>query len=165
MWSVYDVDFGRFGDASVSGLWRVDSALVYSLASAGQRFSATQLALISQYPDGPSSQTIYYAERGSELFKGYGLLDLGLGYNVPVFRTLRPWIRLDVYNLMNNQKLIAWNTTVTQNTAGPRDTLGLATTYNKGGSFGKATSNGQFPVPFQGETGGRTIRLAVGLRF
>ena len=35
-------------------------------------------------------------------------------YNIPVFRTLRPWIKFDVYNLFDNQKLIAWNTTVSQ---------------------------------------------------
>jgi hypothetical protein len=165
MWSIYNVDLGKFGNASVSGLWRVDSGLVYSLASAGQPFTPIQLALISNYPDGPSSQTIYYDARGSESFKGYGLFDLGVGYNIPVYKSLRPWLKLDVYNMLNNQKQIAWNTTVSQNTAGPKDSLGLATTYNKGGSFGKATSNTQFPVPFQGETGGRTFRMAVGVRF
>jgi hypothetical protein len=66
---------------------------------------------------------------------------------------------------MNNQKQIGWNTTVNQDQAGPKDSLGLATNYIKGGSFGKATSNSHFPVPFQGETGGRTFRFAVGVRF
>ena len=165
MWSVYNFNVGKYGDASLSGLWRVDSGLVYSLLSAGQQLTSIQNALISRYPDAPSSQTIYYAARGSESFEGYGLFDLGLGYNIPVYKSLKPWLRLDIYNLMNNQKQIAWNTTVSQNQSGPKDSLGLATTYTKGGSFGKATSNTQFPVPFQGETGGRTFRMAVGVRF
>jgi len=165
MWSIYRKDFGRFGDALVSGLWRVDSATVYSLRSTGQPITAIQDARIAAYPDGPSNQEIFYDERGSEIFKGYGLLDLGLGYNIPMFRTLRPWIKLDVYNLMNNQKQIAWNTTVTQDATTPADSLGLRTGYRKGGSFGKATSNAHFPVPYQGETGGRAFLVAVGLRF
>ena len=165
MWSVYNFLVGKYGDVSLSGLWRVDSAQVYNLQSTGQQITPIQLAKIAAYPDSPSDQTIYYAARGSESFKGYGLLDLGLGYNIPVYRSLRPWLKLDVYNLMNNQKQIGWNTTVNQDQAGPKDSLGLATNYIKGGSFGKATSNSHFPVPFQGETGGRTFRFAVGVRF
>src|SRR5262249_22801875 len=127
----------------------------------------TQNAILAAngYPDAPSSQTVYFADRGSEDFKGYGLFDTGIGYNVPVFKTLRPWLKLDVYNLMNNQKQIAWNTTVSQDPTTPVDSLGLRTGYRKGASFGKSTSNTQFPVPFQGETGGRTWRLAAGFRF
>jgi hypothetical protein len=165
LWSVYNVVLGNYGDMAVSGLWRVDSGLVYSLSSAGQPLTAIQESLITAYPDSPSSQTIFYAPRGSESFKGYGLFDLGLSYNIPVYKSLRPWLKLDVYNLLNNQKQIAWNTTVSQNSAGPTDSLGLATNYIKGGSFGKATSNVHFPVPFQGETGGRAFRMAVGVRF
>ena len=44
------------------------------------------------YPDAPTNQTVFFADRGSETFKGYGLFDLDLSYNVPVFRSLRPWI-------------------------------------------------------------------------
>jgi outer membrane receptor protein involved in Fe transport len=167
MWSVYNLGLGRFGDASVSGLWRVDTAQVYNLAATNQALTSIQNAKLAAagYPDAPASQTVYFSGRGSEKFKGYGVLDTGFGYNVPVFKTLRPWIKLDVYNLMNNQKQIAWNTTVSQDASTPADSLGLRTGYRKGGSFGKATSNGQFPTPFQGETGGRTWRVAAGFRF
>ena len=72
-------------------------------------------------------------ERGSETFAGYGMLDTSVHYNVPVFRDLRPWIKFDVYNLFNNQKLIAWSTTVSQNAATPADNLGLRTGYTPGG--------------------------------
>ena len=57
----------------------------------------------------------FNGERGSETFPGYGLFDTSINYNIPVFRTLRPWVKFDVYNLFNNQKLIGWNTAVTQN--------------------------------------------------
>jgi hypothetical protein len=156
---------GQAGDLSISGLWRVDSATTYSLAATGQAITDTQIDVLSAYPDLPDSQTAYYDARGSEFFKGYGLFDLGLGYNVPVFKTLRPWIRLDLYNAFNNQKQIKWNTTVLPDPESPTDGLGLNTGYLPGSVFGKATSNTQFPTPFPNLTGGRTFRMAVGFRF
>ena len=118
----------------------------------------------------------FNGERGSETFPGYGLFDLSVNYNVPVFRTLRPWVKFDVYNLFDNRKLIAWNTTVTQNAASAKDSLGLATDYTKGATYGTATGNtvtnlytttlNAYPVAFNGATpGGRTFRVAIGFRF
>jgi outer membrane receptor protein involved in Fe transport len=165
VWSIYRRSLGRAGDVSISGLWRVDSALTYSLSAAGQPITATQEALLAAYPDLPDSQTVYFGERGSQFFRGYGVLDLGFGYNIPVVRTLRPWIRFDIYNALNNQKQIRWNTTVGQDAASPTDSLGLRTGYREGAIFGKSNSNLHFPTPFQGLTGGRTFRMAVGFRF
>ena len=96
---------------------------------------------------------------------GWQVVDLGLGYNIPVFRTLRPWFRFDIYNFLNNQKQIRWNTTVSQDPNTPLDENGMRTGYRQGASFGKATANTDFPVPSIGGTGGRTWRMALGLRF
>ena len=82
-----------------------------------------------------------------------------------MFRSVRPWIKLDVYNIFNNTKLISWNTTVQQNPASPADALGLATGYVKGAAFGQMESNSNFPGPFNGATGGRTVLLALGVQF
>jgi outer membrane receptor protein involved in Fe transport len=178
IWSIYDVGLGRAGDVSVAGLWRVDSGLVFSLASLRQPLTATQRGILTSagYPNTPQTQTVFYADRGSEMFKGYGLFDLDLSYNVPVFKSLRPWIKFDVYNLFNNQKLIAWNTTVSQTASSARDNLGLATAYTRGSTFGTATGNtvtnlnftgiNAYPLAFNGSLpGGRTYRVAVGFRF
>jgi hypothetical protein len=169
---------GRAGDASLSGLWRVDSARVYSLAARNQGLTATQRALLQAagYPDGPGPTHVFFGDRGSEEFAGSGVLDMSVNYNVPVFRTLRPWVKLDVYNLFNNQKLIAWNTTISQDPASPKDSLGYATGYVKGAAFGTATGNtvtnlnvttiNAYPVAFGGApAGGRTFQVAVGFRF
>jgi hypothetical protein len=170
VWSIYNFGLGKAGDATLSGLWRVNSGTTYSLVATGQPLTEIQKALISAYPDEPSSQDVYFGERGSQTFKGYGLIDIGFGYNVPVFKTLRPYVRVDVYNALNNQKQITWNTTVSQDPISATDALGLATGYTEGSSFGKATSNQDFPIPFTGDgnapfTGGRTYRAAVGFRF
>src|SRR5258705_473754 len=113
----------------------------------------------------PSSQTVFFGDRGSQLFGGYGVIDLAVGYSIPLFKGARPWLKLDVYNALNNQKLIAWDTTVAPDAASAADALGLRTGYRPAETFGKATSNDDFPAPFPGETGGRTFRLAAGVRF
>jgi len=77
----------------------------------------------------------------------------------------RAELRADVFNALNNQKLIAWNTTIKADPASAKDSLGLATGYLPGPTFGTATANNQFPAPLAGVTGGRTLRLAVGVRF
>ena len=76
----------------------------------------------------------------------------------PFWRTLSPWIKVDVFNLFNSQPLIAWDTTVAADPTSPVDELGLPTGYIEGPSFGDATSTAHFP-------GGREFRVAFGVRF
>jgi hypothetical protein len=164
VWSTYRADLRRFGDVSVSGLWRVDSGRVYSLVT-NVGLTPVQTALLAAYPDPPSPNAVFFGARGSENFKGYGLLDASINYNVPVFRSLRPWLKVDIYNVLNNQKLISWNTTVKADNQSTRDSLGIPTGYTKGPLYGQATSTSNFPAPFNGATGGRTLRMAIGFRF
>jgi hypothetical protein len=167
LWTIYNVGVGQFGDASLSGLWRIDSGTPFSYAATGQGFSTIQDGLLAAagYPDGPSDQTIYFGERGAGQFRGFSVLDVAATYNVPVFRTLRPYVNLSIYNALNNQKLIRWNTTVAQDPDSAPDELGLSTGFVRGSVHGLANNNNQFPVPSIGGTGGRTWRLAVGFRF
>jgi hypothetical protein len=60
LWTVYNAPLGRFGDASISGLWRVNSGTTYSLAATGQRLTAIQTSMLSAagYPDAPTNQTL-----------------------------------------------------------------------------------------------------------
>jgi hypothetical protein len=188
LWSVYDWNLGRLGDLSLSGLWRVDSALTYSLAARNQALTSTQVAIMTAagYPDaanlaalGPiTGNEVFFGALGSEQFAGYGLLDTSVNYSIPVFRALRPWVKLDIYNVLNNQKLIAWNTTIRQDATTPRDPLGLRTGYlpSNAATFGTATGNtvsnlftsaiNAYPLAFTtAPAGGRTVRVAVGFRF
>jgi hypothetical protein len=167
IWSTYNVGLGQMGDLSLSGLWRVDSARVYSLSASNVPLTATQASILATagYPDAPPPGVLYFGDRGSQEFKGSGLFDTSINYNVPVFRTLRPWVKLDVYNVFNNLKEISWNTTVKPDPNSPKDSLGLPTGYLPGPLFGQATSTSNFPAPFSGLTGGRTFRVAAGFRF
>jgi hypothetical protein len=167
LWTIYNFRLGRFGDISASGLVRVESGQIYSLTALSQPLSTIQrnILIAAGYPDLPGTSTVYFGDRGSERFLGYGLLDFDLGYNIPVVGSVRPWVKFDVFNLLNNQKQIAWNTTIRPDLASPLDALGLRTGFTKATTFGTATAANQFPRPFGGADGGRTFRVAVGVRF
>jgi hypothetical protein len=178
IWSVKQWTMSRAGDLSVSGLLRVDSGRAYSLAARNQPLTATQNAIIANagYPDTPQLQTVYFGDRGSQTFPGFGVFDASVNYNIPVFRKLRPYVKFDIYNLFNNEKLIAYSTTISQNRAAGVDNLGLATSYKQASTFGTATGNTQtnlnesnintYPTAYDSATpGGRTFQMAVGFRF
>jgi hypothetical protein len=181
LWTIYNWNMSRAGAISLSGMLRVDSARYYTLGATGQGLSSIQKGLIAAagYPDAPTTQTIYFGDRGSQPFAGYGVFDMSVNYDIPVFRSLRPWLKADIFNLFNNEKLIAWNTTVRPVSAasgGPVDALGIPTTYTQGTTFGTATGNTvsnlslagipAFPLAFNGaQAGGRTFRVAFGFRF
>ena len=82
-----------------------------------------------------------------------------------MWRSMSPWVKLEVLNLLNNQKLIAWDTTVTGDAKGPLDEYGLPLNYVKGPNFGNATSTANYPRPRAGMDGGRTFLMSFGLRF
>jgi hypothetical protein len=183
LWSVYNWAMGASGNLAVSGLWRVEGERAYSVAVRNLGITETQAAILGAagYPDVPNTaHTFFVPERGTERFPGYGLLDVSVNYDVPVFRNLRPWVKFDIYNILDNRKLIAWNTTISPDATTPVDSLGLPVGYTKGSNFGKATGNtvsnlntssiSAFPVAFnQGEAGavrgGRTFRMSMGFRF
>lgn len=169
LWGIHHFDLGYYGSVDLGGVWRYNSGQVYSIASSGVPINATQQGIIDElgYPEsGPSSRAIYYSEgRGSETFEGYGLFDLSVQYQIPVWRTLRPWLKFELYNVFNNDKLISWDTTVQPNADGPLDALGIPTTYTEGSRNGQGTSEGDYPGWLPGTSGGRTFRMALGFRF
>lgn len=164
VWGTYGLDFGRFGRLDAAPVYRYNSAKTYSLA-ATVALTAQQIARNPGYARLPSSQPVFFGARGAQSFEGYHLADLSLTYAVPAWQALRPWIKLDVFNLFNNQSLISWDTTVTAKTSGAKDENGLPTEYTPGVNFGKATSNTNYPRPRPGIDGGRTLMVAAGVRF
>jgi hypothetical protein len=168
VFGVYSQPFGRFGSLDLSPIWRVNSGRVYSL-TAGMAVPAAQLARNPGYPTNDISsaarETVFFGNRGAYQFKGYGVVDLAATYAIPVWRSASPWFKLEMYNVLNNQKQIAWDKTVTANRAGALDANGIPTDYIKGARFGQATNDNQFPQPYSGQNGGRAMRVAFGARF
>ena len=167
LWAIYNQPVGRFGSVDVAPILRVDSGTAYSLFATDVDFSDVQLARDPGYahlPDG-GTQTLFFGERGAQTFPGFALLDLAATYQIPVFRTVRPWVKVEILNLTNNQKLISWDTTVTPDPNSPLDANGLPTGYIQGPRFGQATANTDYPAWRPGQTGGRTYLLSGGIRF
>jgi hypothetical protein len=167
IWAVYNQSLGRAGVVTLGPIWRYNSALTYSLASTGVPLSAIQVARNPGYArlPGGGTQTMFYGERGSESFEGYGLVDLAATYEIPIWRTVRPWLKFELYNLFDNNKLIAWNTTVTPDPNSPLDANGLPTGFIRPSNFGTPRNNADYPRPIPGIDGGRTFQMAMGLRF
>ncbi len=160
LWGIYNLGLGWAGRLDIGGMWRYDSGLTYSLASGSVPLTPEQEMILDElgYASTPSSRTIFYSGRGSEDFDGYTRLDLSAQWELPIWRTARPWLKFEMYNALNNDKLLEWNTTVRPDFDGPLDELGLPTTYTEGSRFGAATSALDYP-------NGRTYRVALGFRF
>ena len=167
LWAIWNQPLGRFGSLDIAPILRVNSGAAYSLAATGVPLSDIQLARDPGYAQlpGGGEQTLFFGERGSQTFPAYALLDLGFNYSVPVFRTLGPWVKLEVLNVTNNQKVIQFNTTVNPDPNSPLDEHGLPTGYIQGASFGQPTANTHYPVWRPGFTGGRTFLMTAGFRF
>jgi hypothetical protein len=164
VWATYSLDMNQFGRLDIAPLYRYNSARTFSLAAAAVALTPAQ-SVNPGYVRLPSSQPVFFGARGAQEFQDYALLDLGVTYGVPVWQSLRPWIKLEVLNMFNNQQLISWDTTVAADLAGPKDVNGLPLSYVTGPNFGKATSNANYARPRQGMDGGRTFILAAGVRF
>lgn len=164
VWGAYNLNLKRAGTLDVAPVWRVNSGRSYSLMATGVPLSSIQAARNPGYAGNPT-QTLFFGERGSESFKGFALFDLAIHYGVPVWRSVSPWIKLEVLNALNNQKLISWDTTVTADNSGPKDENGLPLNYIKGARFGQATRTADFPRPRPGLDGGRTFVVMFGARF
>ena len=164
VWTIVNLGLGRFGALDIAPLWRYNSALTYSHA-ANVAVTAAQRANNPGYARVPTAQTIFFGERGSHEFAAYGLVDLSATYEVPVWQRIRPWLRFEVLNVLNNDKLIAWNTTVMADPNSPLDSNGLPTGYIQGPLYGRGTATTHYPRPRPGMTGGRTFMGALGVRF
>ena len=169
VYGTYSQKMGRFGTVDLSPIWRIDSGQVFSYTASGVPLSAIELARNPGYPtnniNSSTSQTLFFGQRGAGDFLGFGLLDLAATYSIPVFKAVKPWVKVEFYNVLNNDKLIAWDTTVTADPNSPKDANGLATGYVQGANFGKPTRDNQYPQPIPGTNGGRLFRMALGVRF
>jgi len=167
IWAVYNQTLGRAGAVTLGPIWRYNSAQSYSLFASAVPLSAVQLARNPGYARLPGGgvQTLYFGERGTEAFEGYGLVDLAATYDIGIWRSLRPWIKFEVYNILDNNKLIAWNTAVNPDPNSPLDSNGLPTGFIRPANFGTPRANSDYPRPIPGVDGGRTFLMAMGLRF
>jgi hypothetical protein len=164
-WATYQLGLGHFGSVDIAPLYRYNSGRTYSLVAAGVPLSAQQIASNPGYARLPTSQSIFFGARGSQNFEEYHIVDLAATYSVPLWQSLRPWVKLEVLNALNNDKLVSWNTSITADMSGPKDENGLPMNYVKSAAFGTAAGPTSYVRPRPGLDGGRTLLVAAGLRF
>jgi hypothetical protein len=160
LWTNYDLGLGKAGRLNIGLLYRYDSPLTQSIIAANQSYSAIQNAGRSLYAAPPNvlSNDVYFGERGALEFDAASLFDLALTYEVPIYKTLRPWVKFDMRNVANSKTQIFGSGSVRQDPASPKDSLGLATGYIPNASFKTATANGDYVLP-------REWRVSIGFRF
>lgn len=166
VWTIHNLATERFGIFSSSLLWRYEGSQAYSLAAEGVPLTAIQEARLAElgYASGPADQTIYFG-RGTERFDDYSLFDVALNYQMPIWGELRPWLKLDLFNVFNYNEPYRFNTAIRLDPDSPLDALGIPTGFVRGPSFGQPNASTDYPRPYGGEVGGRTFRMSFGLRF
>ena len=155
-WSSYTVGFGAFGKLNVGGLVNYDSGTPYSL-STNFRVPAQQRANDPGYANPPTNLPLFFGERGREEFDDLATIDLALRYSRPIGQ-VEPWVKVEIFNLLNEDKLVTFDNSVSANAAGPVDRNGLPTTFSRGPNFGRGTATGNYAVP-------REFRVSLGVRF
>ena len=167
VWGIYNLGLGSAGAVDIGAIWRYNSGLAYSLSTQVAP-TAIQQAIIAAagYVDSPGRRTVYFSQgRGSEMFDGYGLLDISVNYSIPVWDTLSPWIKFDLFNALNNNKQIFGNTTVTLDPDSPLDEFGIPTGFIEGSRFGEPTSVDHFPQYIANVDGLRSFLMSFGVRW
>lgn len=166
LWTIYSLDLGRAGTLGTGVIYRYDSPQTFSF-STSVPLSAAQRARNPGYHNLGGTQTLFFGDRGIGRFNSTSLFDVTLTYSLPVFKSLEPWLKLDVTNVFNKKVLTTFNTGILANTgvrpecgnaACPVDDLGLPTTFRNGAIFGQATGAASYNTP-------REIFVAAGIRF
>jgi hypothetical protein len=157
------------GNFNFGMIYNYDSGQAYSFRVLNQRYTDIQLARDPGYQGPlPTSQTVYFGDRGTGTFPGQSRFDLAFTYDIAVWKEISPWIQLRVTNLLDTSYRTGFSTTVLAcktpdqpgcNGQAPLDANGLATTFTTvGTSFGTSTSNSQFQQS-------RTFAVSAGIRF
>ncbi|HZF07610.1 MAG TPA: TonB-dependent receptor [Thermoanaerobaculia bacterium] len=147
LWTIYNLSLGKAGDLSLSLKGNHFSPLTTSLAAPNVPITSIQRSRDPGYASLPPTQTLYFGKRGSQEFNAWNTFDFAAYYQVPIFRSISPWLKVEVRNLLNDHTLIDWDTTVTPDPNSPKDSLGLPTGFIKGKNFGKARNNLDYPIP------------------
>ncbi len=159
LWSNYSFDLGRAGSLDLGAVYRYDSPIAFSYVATNVPYSAIQRSRDpGYYSIGRSQAQLFFGDRGVGEFEASHVFDFALQYRIPVWKTVEPWVKLELRNAFNEDALQTFDTTVTPNYNGPLDADGLPTEYIKSPTFGQATSEASHVVP-------REYLISAGIRF
>ncbi len=157
LWTTYGLDLGRAGDLAASLVYRYDSARTFSYSTSVPR-STIQRNRNPGYQSITTTQTLFFGDRGIGEYNSTSLFDFALSYSIPVFKRVEPWVKFEVFNVLNDDTLILHNIGITVDNTSPLDADGLRTGFNRGSAFGQARAATDYVTP-------REYFVSVGIRF
>jgi hypothetical protein len=159
VWTNYNLGLGRAGNLNLGLLMNHDSGRTWSATDTVGR-TATQTAICNSigYVDCFTTQDLFFGQRGGVKFSDATTFDFTANYQLPIFKDFDLWIKLDMFNLLDDDTQTSGETDVTANFDGPLDALGLPTTFTPDADFRDGTANADYSAP-------REYRFYVGFRF
>jgi hypothetical protein len=159
----------RVGDFGLGMIYRFDSGTPYSFVEPSYPITAIQASHDPGYAHPPTSQDLFFGERGAQTFPSQSRFDLALNYDIPIFKLLEPWLKVSVFNVFNTRYRTGFDTSIVPCngstsskaagcTSAPLDANGLPTTFVKSSSFGTARGVFDYQSP-------RQFLLSAGIRF
>lgn len=158
VWSNYNMDFGRIGNLNIGVLANYDSPLTSSTTDVIALTAEQRAILAPLYVDRPTSQTIFFGERGNIEWDSVFTVDLSLNYQIPIVKDFELWLKADIFNIFDESAQIDGETGVAANFDGPLTTFGIPTTFTPDADFGRATAANDYNDP-------REYQFTVGFRF
>ncbi|MDY7093128.1 MAG: TonB-dependent receptor [Acidobacteriota bacterium] len=158
LWTTYNLGLGRAGNVGLSLLLNYDSAPTYSLSATRVPLTDQQRAANPGYRGLPTTQTLFFGERGTEEFESSTTVDFAATYSLPIWRSLETWVKFDMRNVFDDDSVIDGFQTVGANFGGPTDADGLPTTFTRPANLGNPQNNEDFVTP-------REYRISAGIRF
>jgi outer membrane receptor protein involved in Fe transport len=159
------------GNFTFGLVYRFDSGTAYDLVALQQPLSDIQIARDPGYANLPANQPLYFGGRGTQVFPSQSRFDFALNYDIPIWKALSPWVKVQLFNVFNTKYRTGFDTTIVPCTkagdgsvpAGcaanpPLDSNGLPTTFVPGSSFGNARGTTDYQAA-------REIQLSAGIRF
>ena len=172
LWAIYDIPLNLN--------WFRWSASILQSYDSGQPYSAYLSTAVDTRPyvtnpgylNPPTSVGYYFSGRGAFKLDSVYSTDLGMSLNFKVAGTFELFVEPQVLNVLNQQNLVAVNTTVETKVTRSTDYVafnpftdtpkqgarGTGANWNYGPSFGQPTAPSSYQTP-------RTYRVSVGLRF
>jgi len=150
LWGNYRFDLGRAGALVLGALATYQSGAPWN-RSARVRFSPDPDYLNE---GGFNRYTHYFDGRGNNRFDDWSSFDLSARYQLPIFRRLDGWLKVNVVNVFNDDALISFDTTASAvPDAGTGDLE-----WQPEATFGTPRTVNDYQVP-------RRYQLTLGLAF
>lgn len=148
-WGGYRFDFGRAGNLTLGTIGTLQSGLAFS------RSASVLMAPDPDYLNEAGRRyTHFFDGRGNDRFNGFWRLDLSGRYQINIWKDLGTYVKLDVFNVTDNDELVAHSIS---GSAATDPVTGLLF-FQPAGSFGQPRNKDDYQLP-------RSFLIAAGVQW